>query len=265
MEKTKILIVGKNSFICNGILDVPDGDVSIWTIGHDDLINFRIDTFDVVINCAIAPEYKTKKYTIFNDMDARVATYAASAGAHYIMLSTRKVYGNSKELVKFTEDSPVNPFDYYSENKLKSEEYVSQTCDSYSIIRGSNLFGFELNRNSFLGYCLDALKWQGNINFTLNRHVVRDFIDINTSAEILLEVAKQQPNGVFNMGSNHGLEIGKIAEYLIEGYGFGTITQTSDEYSEQFVLDNSKIKATLGVNIGPINFKKILNDIGKKL
>ena len=113
---TNVLVVGGNGFIGRHLNNIFTFD----RIAYRDLYLRNLRDYDVVVNCALNPHFKTSPYTESIDVDFEVGRMACEAGCHYVMLSTSKVYGQSERLTTYNEFSPVNPFDYYGENKLSA-------------------------------------------------------------------------------------------------------------------------------------------------
>lgn len=260
MEKK--LIVGNSSFVGNELFKIKQYDiVSYKNIHHIDFSNY-----DSVINCALNPVFKTQNYDEKIDVDFEIAKLAYRNRCHYMMISTRKVYGSSSELKIYTEKSVTNPFDYYSENKLICENKIrTEFGDNSVIIRGSNLFGFELGRQSFMGFCMDQLRHGGKIVFSISENTKRDFIDIEVACQLMDKVIEKKLTGIYNLSSNFGLEIGKVAKNLINGYGKGIFLCTNDIVKEQFIIDNTKLLKKLKVNPNFSNTTEIIQELGKKL
>jgi len=260
----KYLVVGDTSFI-GQYLNKDTFD----KISYKDLYNTDLSKYDVVVNCALDPRYKTEEYNEEYDFDLKVGREALRNECHYVMLSTSKVYGNNENLITYTEESPTNPFDNYSKNKLQTEELLQvifQYKKSLTILRGSNIFGYELGRNSFMGYCLSQLQYDSKIRLTISSGVKRDFIYVEDAADIIEKVCEVKPYGVYNLSSSHGLEAGLIAKYLIKGYDSeGSIVHTDYKIERQFTMDNSKLQKDLGIKIGPFYFDIICYNLGKKL
>ena len=170
MEKTKVLIVGDNSFVGRGFYNsIKLNDAVVANIiPYSQLHHIDLKRYDVVLNCAITYEYKTQKYKDKYDLDYLVGLKAQDAGCHYIMMSTRKVYGNSTDLSVYDELSSLNPFDRYSENKYNTEMTLDALVENLTILRGSNIYGFELGRSSFVGYCMTQLKSLNAIDYDMD-------------------------------------------------------------------------------------------------
>lgn len=256
------LIVGKTSFIGNELAKLKTYDI----VAYKDIHHVDFSEYDGVINCALNPVFKTQTYDEKIDVDYEIAKIAYKNNCHYVMISTRKVYGSSAELKTYTEESPTNPFDFYGENKLICENKIqSEFGDKAVIVRGSNLFGFELERQSFMGFCMNQLRHSEKIIFSISDKTKRDFIDVNSSACMLNEISKKKLTGIYNLSSNHGLEIGKVAKHLIRGYGKGEFLCTSDIIKEQFIIDNTKLLKELKLISNPIYITSVIEDLGKEL
>ena len=264
-ESIKVVIIGKRSFIGYALFCELNDHIEFdpTLIGHD-VTFYDVNDYDVVVNCSIAPEYSSQKYDAKFDMDFKWAKDIKS-DTRFIMISTRKVYGYSESLMTYNEDSPIKPFDYYSENKAITETFVRNNIENHTILRGSNLFGFEYGKKSFMGYCMNQLKSNGRIRYNLDPSIKRDFIDIHTSCRMIKEIINQKVSGTFNLSANRGLEIGKISEYLIDGFGSGELYIESPGKAEQFIIDNKKLEHATNCKILEIPYHKIISDLGREL
>jgi dTDP-4-dehydrorhamnose reductase len=258
-----VLVVGKNSFIAKNL----DNIFVFEKISYKDLNKFDLGQYDVVVNCSLNPLYKTTKYSEKIDIDFEIGKKACQKGCHYVMISTSKVYGQSSELETYDEFSTLNPFDHYGENKVKTEvKLLSNFPNQVTILRGSNIFGFEYGRNSFVGYCMSQLVNEGKIKLTISENTKRDFLFVKDAATIIEDVCIKKPIGVYNLSSNYGLEIGQAIKSLISGYVHGGIIEkVGFELERQFILDNSKLKRSLDIDIGPFDYNDIFSNLGSQL
>lgn len=255
----KILIVGKNSFISKNIISVDEID----RVSFDDIENVNFSNYDAVLNCSIHPNTKTEKYNEKNDLDFIVAEKSHKNKCYYLMLSSRKVYGSSDVLIEYTEESDTNPNDFYGENKLITEDRIRNNFDNYCIMRCSNIYGMEIGRKSFLGFCLNQLKSDRRIVYEISGRTKRDFLPVEVLGDIIVKSCNKNLTGIYNVGSNYPLEIGKIASYLIEGYKSGYF-QDGTEAKDQFVLNTDKLKKDLDIYIN-VNYSEQIKKIGELL
>jgi dTDP-4-dehydrorhamnose reductase len=258
----KTLIIGKNSFIGKCAYSSIN---NAEKISYQDIDKVNLKDYNVILNCSMMDEYRSSVYNDNIDVDIKLARIAEKAKIHYIMISTRKVYGISNSLAKYNERSHLNPSDRYSENKLITEYKIKELTDCYTILRPSNVFGYEPRRKSFMGFCMNQLIDTNKIVYDVSANTIRDFIDVNTFSKVLSRICELKAKGLYNVGSNIGLSVGDVSKYLIKGYGSGNLIADSEKLFDQFILDNTKIKSELGINIDIVDFEKIIVDLGSKL
>lgn len=266
----KVLIVGKNSFIGKSLYKVKDGN-KFKKISYNDLYDTDLKNYDVVVNCSLHPLFKTSTYHLGIDVDYDVAHKSYLSGCHYVMLSTRKIYGSSTILKTYNEESEENPYDHYSENKLKSEKKIlNQFGDKTTIIRGSNLFGYELGRNSMMGWFLNQLDKDGIIRYNVLSTTSKDIIHVDDASNIISKICSFKPTGIYNLGTSYPYSMLGIGISLMDGFNDRKIENKlkfeGDVHGEQFVLDTKKICSTLNIETPSTqSYPKIISDIGAKL
>ena len=257
----RTLIVGKNSFIGKAFFHSTK---NVDIVSYNELDNLDFSKYNTILNCAITPEFKVEDYRQKNDIDYQVAIHAAANKCHYIMLSTRKVYGSSDDLQILNEESKLDANDYYGDNKATSERKIMELGGSYTILRASNVYGFEYGRNSFMGFCMNQLKQSNKIVYSISDKAKRDFISIKSVCKVLNKIVEQKPIGTYNLSSNHGTEIGDVARALIEGYAIGEFIVEGHQIKDQFILDNRKLLKKLDIEL-PIFQRKYIKKLGEKL
>ena len=257
----RTLIVGKNSFIGRSFFHSTK---NVDIVSYSDLDNVNFSKYTSVLNCAIKPEYKLESYKRSNDLDYQVASLAQKHNCHYIMMSTRKVYGTSDDLQILIEDSSISPTDRYGENKARTEDLIMHMgLENVTILRASNIYGFEYGRNSFMGFCMNQLKDTDKIVYSISPETKRDFISIKSVCKVLNRVVQQKPHGIYNLSSGYGVPIGDVARSLIEGYESGEFS-SSGPIKDQFILDNKKLLNKLCIEL-PIFQTKYIKKLGEKL
>ena len=256
-----ILLVGKNSFIASNLVLMLKQYHNVDHISHT-MVNDVPDTYDIIINCALHPLYRSELYLEDNDIDLRLSRMFSG---HYMMISSRKVYGTNDDLYTYTEESPVNPNDYYGSNKWVTESMITKEKQDCTIFRCSNVFGFELGRKTFLGLCLSQLKEKGMIELDFDHATKKDFIDIDSVCKLITAVCDHPFVGTYNLSSNIAYSIGNLTSNLFTGYGSGYIVCKNEHIKDQFMLSNKKLLDKLDKNNYDFNIDANVIELGRRL
>jgi len=261
-----ILLIGKGSLLGQALIRAMPADADVTALGHGaDLQALDFAKFDAVVNAAYDPRYMREAYGNGRDMDLDVARAAAKGGAHFIMLSTRKVYGLCPDF-PIREDAACAPIDHYGMNKLRTEREIQALMPGRcTILRLSNVFGFEPGRRTFFGLALDRLQKEDAILLDVSPAVRRDFLPLALFAAILARVLEKRPLGTFNLGAGLATSLGEIAQWLIEGYGRGRLIAESDRNYDNFLLDRCKLDQAIGFSAPAPDIKKYCLEIGRQL
>lgn len=192
-----------------------------------------------VINFAFSPFLRHHEYEADQDIDLKLAR-TMGPSCHYIMVSSRAVYGSGVSNRLFEKDMP-QPQTPYGQNKWRIERQLSDICaDRLTVVRCANVFGHEYGRRSFFGMALTNLRNMNRIVFDINPDVRRDFIAVWHVARALGVMAHAPRAGLYNLGSGYATPCQDIASWIIKGYGKGEIVSTSDERRDDFYLDMEK-------------------------
>ena len=242
------LLVGQNSFIARHLLSAMPSHhiraVSHGELDHPDLL----DGVDIVINAARHPASSEETYDIERlDPDLRLARRIGDRPIGMIMLSSRKVYAPSEH--PLSEEAPLGPMDAYGVNKRRAEQKVrSLLGERLTILRLANIFGDERlpGRRSFLAMLLNRLAEQNQIRYDMSPFVERDFLPVEALATLLAKIIPEPPGGVMNIGSGIPLPTGRIALWIMEGFGGGELLVNSHQEKDRFVLDIAKLEQRHG-------------------
>jgi nucleoside-diphosphate-sugar epimerase len=263
---TKVLMIGKNSFLASGILDIESSDLTFDCVSHTvDFASIDFSAYDVVVNMAYDPSYMKQPYREEFDFDLNAAKHVAKSSSHYVLLSTRRVYG-AKMPFRISEKCLPEPVEHYGRNKLRTETEVQallgQRC---TILRVANVFGFEPGRHTFFGIALGTLKRSNRILLDVSPFVARDFIYIDDFVTLLKRVLLHRPHGVYNLGSGHATQLGRLALWIIEGYEDGVLLVTSPAERDSFELDIQKLTSCIGPLGRSLDVRARCIEIGRKL
>lgn len=239
-----IVAIGKNSFLAQNLAQHPNA--KDWKfLGRDEIASRKeiVQNARVLINFAFDPALTKEEYTASRDMDSILAGII-STDCHYIMLSSRMVYGEMEgDTTCFKETSLCRPTTLYGKNKKAIEERLASSLapEKFTILRLSNIFGVEKGRKTFFGTAMKTLHAENLIKFDISSESIRDFLPAKNFSDALTRIAAQPKAGTYNLGSGVGVTCGDIAKWLIEGYGQGkAVFEGEDNRKGAFCLDMSK-------------------------
>tara|TARA_B100001063_G_scaffold215412_1_gene216367 strand:+ start:154 stop:942 length:789 start_codon:yes stop_codon:yes gene_type:complete len=127
----------------------------------------------------------------------------------FIFISTCHVYANSNK--KLNENSKLSPNSLYANIKLKSEKFIKNNYDNYSILRLFNVYGPNQPLSFFIP---DMIKKIKNNQIIKIDESIRDFIHVNTVSRIISFIIKKKITGVINVGCGRGLFLKSIIKHI---------------------------------------------------
>ena len=247
-----ILAIGSSSFIAQSLQNLVGNSGKYHFIPHTEALDISSwpESTSSVINFACDPVIRQGKYS---DFDHKCAEIAEKLSVHYIMMSTRAVYGRSKVPQTYDENSEfLDDVTPYGLAKRLIEADLQENFENITILRPSNVFGFEYSqqqpRKTFFGQMLKSLKEEGYITFDIAKTTTRDFLPVKVLAEYIDVIAKTPQRGVLNLGSHTGIPLQDIAESVISGFGAGEIRVTSGVERDSFTLNATKAQEAYNLN-----------------
>lgn len=241
---------------------------SIVSIKYSELKKItNIQNVECIVNFSFAPEFYSKEYVPEFDVDRRIGEYAAIHKIHYVMISSRKVYDSVNQW-NVCEDAALVGQDAYGRNKIIIEQQLQQLLGSkLTILRPGNVIGYECKpgRKRFGAYMLNQLAEKGHIKLSICPSVRRDIVPVEYFSKVLEWVILEKPSGIFNVGAGQAIEIGKVAQYLIEGFGRGELLVESSLVVDEFQLNSSKLIEASGLVCGTENISQFCRNLGEML
>jgi UDP-glucose 4-epimerase len=262
----RLLVVGQGSFIARHFLAAcaePVTAVGHAAIGGPDLL----DGVDRVISFARHPQLGKEGYRPATmDPDLRLAERIGGRGIDYVMLSSRKVYAPST--TPLAETDPTGPQDLYGRHKLTAEQALRELLGPrLTVLRLANVFGYERGegRRTFFSLTLDQLAREGQVRFDVSPFVERDFLPVATCARVLARIVAAPPGGVLNVGSGIALPIGRLALWVLEGYGRGELVIGSPREQGAFLLDVTRLASLYGPPCSLDDLREACLELGRRL
>ena len=226
----RILVVGRGSFLAGEVLRALPA-ARVRAVGHDETsIAPTSSTGSVASSTSAAIRGSARRATgsAAMDPDLRLARRLGEREIAYLMLSSRKVYAPSARAL--AEDAPTAPVDGYGRAKLAVEGRLRALLgERLTILRLANVFGYERTpgRATFLASLLERLAKDGEVHYDISPFVVRDFLPVEAFVRLLVGLAQAPPGGILNVGSGIALPTGRLALWIIEGFGRGRLVINS--------------------------------------
>ena len=226
-----------------------------------------LEKADVIINCAYHPDLRSGLYSPEKDIDLLLARRIENIDVHYIMLSSRAVYGKAPDNLLLSENMLPRPESFYARNKYKTEQALQEVLrDRLTILRLANIFGYEPGRKSFFGQMIDGLKTNETISFDIAPDSRRDFLPVYHAADYIVQIALNPRAGVYNIGSGIGLQAHEIADWLIEACGYGKVLYSGQSYKGQFIFDIDKAREVFDLKaLNILDVRNAVRDIASKI
>lgn len=270
--RPEILVVGRNSVLAGAFAACPARPACRF-VSHGDLADPSVfDGIRTVVNFALNPDTRRAPYDPAADADLTVGRAAADRGLGFVLMSTRKVY-DPAVLAAFgsggaAEDAPLGPTDHYGANKLRTEEALRALLgERLTVLRIANIVGFDRvpGRAMFMNRMLDTLAGQGFIRFDVSPFVRRDFLPDGDFARTLAAVLARGLTGTWNVGSGRAVEVGRLALWVMEGYGAGELRIADPRHHDEFVLNVGRLQAVIGP-LSPVGrLEDLCRAVGRRL
>lgn len=244
----RILVVGRHSYLAQHFLAAFDPAEAL-AVGHEEIERpDLLEGIGCIVNFCRQPLTASDAGGLERtDADLRLARRIGGRDIAYVMLSSRKVYAPSD--APLSETSPTVPRDAYGRHKLAVEHALRDLIgERLTVLRLANVFGYERaqGRRTFVATSLDSLAREGRIRYAMSPFVERDFLPVTAFADVLAKVVRTPPGGVLNVGSGIGLPAGRLALWILEGFGRGELVIASTEEKDAFVLDITRLAGLYG-------------------
>ena len=262
----RLLVVGRNSFLARHFLEACDEP--LIAVGHDAIDDPKLlHDVDRIVSFMRHPLLGSDDYRPQTmDPDLRLAGRIAGCDIDYLMLSSRKVYAPST--TPLGETHPTGPRDPYGRHKLWVEQELrARLGPRLTILRLANVFGDERGpgRRSFFALMLEGLAHEARIRFDMSPFTARDFLPVAAFGRLLAQIVAAPPGGILNVGSGIALPTGRLALWLLEGYGRGELVIESPQEKDAFVLDVCRLRGLYGRPCSYDELRASCIELGRRL
>lgn len=235
----KVLIIGKDAYLASG-LKFDKSKVETDFVGRFAEVE-DWDQYDTVVNFCIQPEHYSRLLSNEEMIDVQIAK-RLNPKTNFVFLSSRKVYGSHVELDQYRETDPLQPYDYYSKNKVNIEHQLQQILgDRLLILRTGNIVGIPPRHNSptFINWLKSELENYQHVVVTADRTAVKDFVTKDYFQYVLKTAVENGLTGIYNVGSGFGITIEDLLTRLVAPQKLKF--EQKEDRGEQFILNCDKL------------------------
>ena len=251
LNKPKLLIIGKHSFIANNLYLYLKNKIDVQKISFEKtkkLKNNFLNKFDYICNCSIKKEYVNKKYLVRNDVDSYLIEKFRKLKITYIFLSSRKIY---RPKANIKETDITRPIDNYSRNKQISEKKVKKLFKNrYLILRISNLIGKnkKANRKVSNNFIDNYFKFRKK-KIVYYENFFKDFLSIDQFNIIFFNIIKNNLKGIYNVSLGKKVYIDEILKSLNKNKNKNKFRKIKIKNNDSFYLNNEKLLKKIKIKI----------------
>jgi dTDP-4-dehydrorhamnose reductase len=270
MNKKKLLIIGKNSFLGQNLFLGLKKKIRTKLLSYDEFLNLKqekLKKFNFLCNCSINSKYIKFKYKIKNDIDYNIAKKILGLNINFILLSSRKVYKN-KENIK--ENEYTKPKCNYSKNKLITEKKINKLFkNKVTILRISNVLGLKKKslRKTHTSFIDNYIKYTNSDKRIYFVNDFKDFITIKQFIKIFFAIIKNNLNGTYNVSLGKKIYINEIIKWLnYKNFNKNKFfIKKRNITKDSFTLNNSKLTNLINIKLKKKEVKIFCKNMGKKI
>lgn len=268
MNKNKLLIIGKNSFLGKNLYNGIKNKINTILISYEQFLrlnNKKLRTFNYLCNCSINSNYNKLKYKKKNDIDLKIIGKIKGYKINFIFLSSRKVYLNKENI---SENDKIAPKCNYSKNKIITEKKILKLIpDKLIILRISNVLGLKdfILRKTHSTFIDNYIKYIHSNKKVYYENDFKDFITIKQFIKIFYRIIKNKLIGTYNVSLGRKIYINEILKWL----NFNNLNKNkffqkkNINPKDSFTLNNKKLMKKIKIKIYKYEIKNFCKAIGK--
>lgn len=242
-----ITVLGATGFIgCNIVKKLQQDNEQYFAPKRDENL-LEKDLGNVIYCIGLTADFRTKP---FETVDAHIITLQKILQnckfKSLTYLSTTRVYIHANSMVAKEDDqiivNPNNFEDLYNLTKLTGERLCLSSGKNTKIVRLSNVTSKPFYKSSsFLSQLIKQAEETKKV--FLHQHIdsEKDYIHIDDVVDLVLKIAKNSKESVYNIGSGINTSNKKLLDELKKYYDFELILNSNANTIKFPVISNAKI------------------------
>lgn len=282
-----ILIIGQNGFLGKKITSVFKKynkfkiiSTNLRLNNLDELLNLiKSHNVEIIIHLASDLIPSSNEVEFHNSIDNlviptfKLIDYASKKDIKFVYFSSGGAIYGQNENERITEDSILNPINYYGYSKMLIENYILLKNKienlSYLILRPSNIYGdgyVNYKNQGFIGVAINRILNGEELTIWGDGLNVKNYINVEDVTEILhILLIKSVSNDTFNICSDSRsnlslIEIVKIIENISNKKANLKYIKPKDFDVKNIILSNDKLSKVIDYK-----FKSIIDGIFEQI
>lgn len=145
-----------------------------------------------------------------------LAKKCSQIGAEIVYVSTDYIFDGEKGL--YTEEDEPNPINYYGLTKLMGEKHIEESCESFTILRTSVLYGAHPQKPNFATWVIAALR-EGKPFTVVEDHYNSPTLADNL-AEVILRTTEKGLEGIYHIAGSERISRYMFALKIAQTFSF---------------------------------------------
>ncbi len=203
LDRSSPIVVGLTHFYQQDI-------TQSFTLGEDFNFVFHLAAYNVThVGHQSAQQYQTVNVLGTHNVGAAVKT------AHFVLLSTTKVYLSQGKLID--EDAPVLPVQEYEKSKLAAEEVCRKELDNRSLVifRSVNIVGAGQPEKAVIPVLFKKAKAGELLEIFGPRSAVLQFLFVEDAVDAFVHlIEKDDVSGVYNLAGPYHIRLDELAQSI---------------------------------------------------
>ena len=229
-----IFLIGSSGFLGSNILHNCPNSISITGSHFQNIQNFSLELdvrnknkmksiitskYDVVIHCGSLRINKCENdpklaYSINVDGTKNLVEICKQNDLHLIYISSDAIFDGTENLNN--EDTIPKPLGIFGKTKVESESIIRENLENYSILRTSNLFGWDTKQQNFAQWIVSELSQNKSIKVISDQIISPSYCP--NIAKLVLESASKKINGTFHVSGKESITREQFARKIAQTF-----------------------------------------------
>lgn len=198
-----ITVVGSSGFLGKSIVKYfREVGAVVYEVGRDTILDKDIN-YGVVFYCAgVTAGYREKSREVIEAHIVKLFVWFQEIQfEHFVYFSSSRVYQGNESSDEEMSYMLVSLDDLYNQSKLIGERVCLSYAKSVTVLRVSNVVGYEPFSPYFIWDIMRRAKNDSCVQLMESKSAGRDYIDLDTFLTVMHLVSHRRISGIYNLSS----------------------------------------------------------------